>query len=101
MLPSASQETEVDDHIPWPWAESLGSVTADPHRVFRVKRIRLGLVRDRCRELGLREGAEIRCRKRSSEGLLLELPNRDVCPLELPYAWFVQVEPVPQAVGRH
>ena len=85
----------MTDFTPWPWTESLGVAGADPRQTLRVKRIGMGPVQDWCRKMGLREGAELRCRERSSQGLVLELPGGGMHPLELPYAWFIQVEAVP------
>ena len=80
--------------VRWPWAESLGGVRPDAERAFRVKRILFGLVRDRCFDMGLQEGQEVRCRDRTREQVLLELPGGGVHSLELPYAWFIEVSPV-------
>jgi hypothetical protein len=84
----------MSGHIPWPWTESLGRLRPDAEKRFRVKRILVGLVQDRCRELGLDEGLEIRCRDRNPEEVRVELPGNQMRDLELPYAWFVQVEPI-------
>jgi hypothetical protein len=81
-------------HTPWDWCKSLGAVSADAALQFGVGRIRLGMVMNRCWEIGLREGQEIRCRHRSKEEVTIELPGGEVRSLELPYAWFVEVRPI-------
>jgi hypothetical protein len=82
------------DHVPWSWSESLGGLRPDPSQAFRVERIRCGMVKDRCSEIGLREGQEVRCRGRTREDVSVELSDGRVSALELPFAWFVQVRPV-------
>jgi hypothetical protein len=89
----------VNHYIPWSWADSLGGLRPDPERAFRVEQILFGLVRDRCREMGLAEGEEVRCTDRNPDEVSLEFSNGEVRRLELPYAWFVQVEPVALADG--
>ena len=80
-------------HAAWPWSESLGAVRADPGQVLRVRQILFGMVRDRCHEIGLEEGTELRYWERTPEGVTLELRGSGRRTLELPYAWFVQVKP--------
>jgi hypothetical protein len=84
----------MSGHIPWPWTESLGALRPDGAERVRVKKILSGLVRDRCLEAGLEEGLELRCRSRSPAQVVFELPGGQLRDLELPYAWFVQVEPL-------
>ena len=84
----------MSGHIPWPWTESLGGLRPDPGQRVRVKKILFGLVRDRCLEAGLEEGLELRYRSRTADQVVVELPDGQVRDLELPYAWFVQVEPL-------
>ncbi len=82
------------DRTEWPWTESLGGARPDRRERLRVKWILFDSVRERCHELGLREGEEVRCRERSADRVVVELPDRAIRRLELPFAWFVQVEPV-------
>jgi hypothetical protein len=79
-------------HAAWPWSESLGAVRTDPNQVLRVRRILFGMVRNRCQEVGLEEGTELRYQDRTPEGVALELSGIGRRTLEFPYAWFVQVE---------
>ncbi len=81
-------------HLTWSWTESLAEVDPDPHRAVLVERILFGLVRDRCAEIGMKEGQQIRCRSRTSRELTVELPNGGVHDLEVEYAWFIQVRPI-------
>lgn len=78
----------------WSWCESLGAVSAKGGSLLEVRRIRLGMVRDRCWEMGLHAGQEIRFRRRSRDEVTVELPGGEVRTLELPYAWFVEVRPL-------
>ena len=82
------------NHTSWPWWESLGNAAADALGVLEVRRIAIGIVRDRCFELGLREGQRIVCRRRSRDLVTVELPGGEIRTLELAYAWFVQVRRV-------
>jgi len=84
----------MSEHVPWPWTESLGGPRPDPEQRFRVKKILFGLVRTRCLDAGLKEGLELRFRSRTADQVMVELPDGQVRNLELPYAWFVQVEPL-------
>ena len=88
------EEAIMREHERWRWTESLGGVRPDPDQKLRVGRILFGLVRDRCFEIGLREGEEVRCRNRTREQVWLELPGGEIHSLDLPYAWFVEVTPV-------
>ncbi len=78
----------------WRWTESLGGVRPDRDQTLRVRRILFGLVRDRCYDLGIREGQELRCRSRTPHEVHLELEGGGVRSLDLAYAWFVGVAPV-------
>jgi len=84
----------VTPHDAWPWSESLGAVRADHAQILRVRRILFGMVRDRCLDAGLDEGTEFRCRDRNADGVVVEVSGTGIRTLELPHAWFVQVEPV-------
>jgi hypothetical protein len=84
-------------HIPRSWSETLGGVSTDPGSPLEVLQIRLGLVKDRCWEIGLREGQEVRFQRRSGEGVTVELAGGEVRSLELPYAWFVEVRSIASA----
>jgi hypothetical protein len=90
----------MSDYMPWSWTESLGGLRPDSRQSFRVRRILLGLVQDRCREMGLKEGQEFRCRDRTGDQVVVEFPGGTLRNLELPYAWFIQVEPVGQDVAH-
>ena len=79
--------------MPWCWSDSLGGVAASAGARLVVDQIRLGS-RYRCGLIGLREGQEIRFRRRSRDGVTVELPSGDVRTLELPHAWFVAVRPL-------
>lgn len=57
---------------------SLAGIPPDPRRVFRVRDIVFSMVRDRCREIGLREGDLIRCVRRTSDGVEVKLPSGQV-----------------------
>lgn len=81
-------------HDAWPWCESLGGLSPGAASSFRVRRILFGLVKERCEDVGIREGQTIQCRHRDHEEVIVELPNGDLRSLELPYAWFVQVTPM-------
>jgi hypothetical protein len=78
----------------WSWTESLGGLRASPVHTYRVRDVVFGLVRDRCLQLGIDEGMEIRCLRRTREVVTIELPDGTLRELELAYAWFVPVEPV-------
>lgn len=84
-------------YSPWPWTESLGGLRPGEERTYAVRRILFGLVEGRCRELGLAEGERVRCRHRDRDEVVLELASGELRHLNLHYAWFVQVEPVPDA----
>lgn len=60
---------------------------------YRVSRFLFGLVRDRCWSLGLHEGAAVRCRDRSEEGVHLELADGRRVMVEVPYARFIELAP--------
>lgn len=81
----------------WPWWEAAAGLRPDPSLTHRVERILSGMVRDRCTEIGLAEGQEVRCLGRTRDEVRLELPDGTVRSLELPWAWFVQVRPVQEA----
>lgn len=80
--------------IPWTWTESLGGLRPNPDRFFKVRTIIFGLVRDRCHDLGLLEGQEIRCIDRTPERVVFQRADGLRQELELPYAWFIEVEAV-------
>jgi hypothetical protein len=80
------------DQPRWSWAEALGA--AEPGARYRISDLVFSLVRDRCRELGLEEGDEIRCLENRRWWLELERPDGSSVLLESDYAWFVQVEPM-------
>lgn len=84
----------MEAHVPWSWVESLGGVRPDPASTLRVTRILFGLVRDRCSQVGVREGQTLRCRSRNHDHVTVELRDGELHDLELSYAWFVQVEPI-------
>jgi hypothetical protein len=79
---------------PWPWHESLGGLKAETVESYRIRRILFGMVKDRCSELGLTEGETFRCMDRDRDGVEIQLSCGTVRKLDLPYAWFVEVEPV-------
>ena len=79
---------------PWPWHESLGGLKGETVGCYRIRRILFGMVKDLCSELGLTEGETIRCRNRDRDGVEIQLSCGTVRRLDLPYAWFVEVEPV-------
>lgn len=83
----------MSEFAPWPWAESLGGIHPGAGDRYRIHRILFGMVQDRCRALGLEEGVTIRCRGRDPDGVEVELPSGHLRKVELPYAWFVAVEP--------
>lgn len=93
------KEAPVEIPGRWPWWEAAAGLHPDPSRPFRVERILSGMVRDRCVELGLIEGQEVRCRARTRDEVALELSDGTVRRLELPLAWFVQVHPVREAAS--
>jgi len=84
----------MSELTPWPWHESLGGLKAESVGSYRIRRILFGMVKDRCSELGLTEGETIRCRNRDRDGVEVQLSCGSVRKLDLPYAWFVEVEPV-------
>jgi hypothetical protein len=84
---------------PWPWHESLGGLKAEAVGAYRIRRILFGMVKDRCSELGLTEGETIHCRNRDRDGVEVQLSCGSIRKLDLPYAWFVQVEPVTERGG--
>jgi len=84
----------MKSHDTWPWSRSLAALRADHAQVFRVRRILFGMVRDRCGDAGLDEGTEFRCRSRSADRVVIEFSGGGTRTLELPYAWFIQCEPV-------
>lgn len=85
----------MNDFSPWPWHDSLGGISAEADGAFRVRRILFGVVKDRCRELGLEEGDTIRCRRKDHDGVEIELSSGDRKRMDLTHAWFIEVEPVP------
>jgi len=95
-IPARASPMRVSRLPQWSWCETLGAASADA-RSLLVGRIRMGMVQDRCWEMGLRQGQEIRCRRRSREGVTVELPGGEVGALEFPYAWFVEVTPIESA----
>jgi len=88
----------MDGHVPWSWTESLGGLRASSILTYRVRKVVFGLVRDRCLQLGIEEGMDIRCRRRTRQFVTIELPDGTFRELELAYAWFVPMEPVSQEV---
>lgn len=83
----------TDDHTPWPWSQSLAGLRIDDGGWYRVRRILFGMVKDRCTELGIAEGQVIRSGRRDGRKVEVYLPDGGVRRLELPFAWFVEVEP--------
>jgi len=79
-------------HVSWSWTESLGGLRASPVHTYRVRGVVFGLVRDRCLQLGVEEGMDIRCLSRTRDFVTIELPDGTLRELELAYAWFVPVE---------
>jgi hypothetical protein len=84
----------MDGHFPWSWTESLGGLRTSSILTYRVRRVVFGLVRDRCLRLGIEEGMDIRCLRRTREFVTIELPDGSFRELELAFAWFVPVEPI-------
>ena len=78
----------------WSWSEALAA--ARPGARYRIADLVFVMVRDRCRELGLEEGDEVRCVGNQGWAVELERPDRRRVSMEHDYAWFVQVE----LVGR-
>lgn len=78
---------------PWNWGDSLGGIHPNDGRSYHIRRIVFDLVKDRCAELGLKEGETVRCRKRDHRNVVVELSDGAMRSLELTYARFVQVEP--------
>jgi hypothetical protein len=76
------------------WSKSLGGIAVDPLSTVEVRRILFGLVRDRCADIGLREGERIRCHHRDGDNVTVEMPSGTLANLELSYAWFIEVTPV-------
>lgn len=89
----------MDANGRWPWWETAAGLSPDPSRAFRIEHILFGMVRDRCTELGLVEGQEVRCLRRTRDEVRLELSDGTIRSLELPWAWFVQVQPVEEAAA--
>jgi len=87
--------------VPWSWTESLGGLRPDPEHSFTVRRIFFGLVRDRCLDMGLREGQRIRCIDRTSDEVVIERTDGSMQRLELPYAWFIEVESAKDGLDEH
>ena len=87
------------DHPSWSWVETLAA--AKPGAPYRITDLVFSMVRDRCRELGLAEGDEIRCVENGRRSLCLERSDGRRVSLDRDYAWFVQVEPLgsPAPVG--
>lgn len=65
--------------------------TAAPGESFHVRRIHFGLVRDRCADLGMREGDLLRCLRVTAGEVVVEFPEGHTTALELDYARFVEV----------
>jgi len=83
----------MTDHTPWPWSESLAGLRSADGRWYRIRRILFGIVQDRCSELGIREGQVVRRGRRDQHTVEVQLSSGEVCTLELPCAWFIEVEP--------
>ncbi len=79
----------------WPWSKSLAAVPPDPTRTYRVVEIVASFARERCEALDIVPGTRIRPRIRAAEELVVELPDHGhrICSLEVPYGWYVRVEP--------
>lgn len=84
----------MNQHNPWPWNESLSGITVQEGGDYRICRILFGMVRDRCKELGLAEGDVVQCIHRDRDTVEVQLPSGAVRKLDLAYAWFIKVEPV-------
>ena len=82
----------ASDSPRWSWAETLGA--ARPGSSYRVSELVFTHVRDRCEELGIREGDEVRCLGSQRWALELQRSDGRRVLLEQDYAWFVQVEHV-------
>ena len=80
------------DQPRWSWSETLGA--ARPGDRYRVVDLVFSPVRDRCGELGIREGDEVRCLGNQQCALELQRADGRRVSLERDHAWFVQVEPV-------
>lgn len=65
--------------------------TAEPGDTVRIRRIHFEVVRDLCRELGIREGDELRCLRRTANQVVVEFPECHTVALEPQYAQFVEV----------
>lgn len=72
-------------------APTRSMAAASPGERFRVRRIHFGLVRDRCSELGIREGDVLRCLRSSAHEVVVQFPERHTAALELDYARFVEL----------
>lgn len=64
---------------------------AVPGERFQIKRIHFGLVRERCSELGIREGEVLRCVRNTAKEVVVEFPQRHTTALEMHYARFVEL----------
>lgn len=64
---------------------------AAPGERFLIKRIHFALVRDRCSELGIREGEVLRCLRNTAKEVVVEFPQRHTTALEIHYARFVEL----------
>ena len=61
---------------------------------MRVDDILFGAIRDRCSELGVREGSVITCLDHGDDWVDIELPSGEVVRLSRSYAWFISVADV-------
>lgn len=83
--------------IDWSWADALAA--AVPGRRYRVVHILFSMVRERCRELGCVEGADLTCTHSDHGTVGFVADDGPPARLEREYAWFVQVECVEPADG--
>lgn len=80
----------MNDLSQWPWPRTLA--LSQPGQTVQVKEILFDLVRDRCWELGIREGSVVECRDRDGSSVVVDLPNGERAQIPRDYAWFVSVD---------
>ena len=89
--PSAASPMSASLHE-WSWVASLAA--ARPGQRYRVTRTLFSLVKERCRELGCADGAELTCDANGGGRVGFSTASGGQKWIERNFAWFVQVEPL-------
>jgi Fe2+ transport system protein FeoA len=83
----------------WAWEKTLA--VGRPGQRYQVVSVLFPLMRDRCAELGFREGDEITCRGNARNFVDCRVPKGRMVHLRRDEAWFIRVAPVAPRSAFH